>query len=95
MAITGERMGVRYRAGKAVTASTTSTTSRARPGQIRTLLHVLPLALGLLPWAFYLLAFGCWLLAFGFWQARPDHLRGIKPSNAPFLSLAKVEEIQE
>lgn len=29
-----------------------------------------------------------------FWQAQPDHLRGVKPSNALFLSLAKVGEIQ-
>lgn len=29
-----------------------------------------------------------------FWQAQPDHLRGDKPSNALFLSLAKVGEIQ-
>ncbi|MCJ1467548.1 hypothetical protein MMC07_006173 [Pseudocyphellaria aurata] len=33
------------------------------------------------------------LTAFG--QAQPDHLRGVQPSNALFLSLAKVEEIQE
>lgn len=34
-------------------------------------------------------------LVTAFWRAQPDHLRGVKPSNALFLCLAKVEEIQE